>query len=524
MAKRENTIVGRGISRRTLLGASAVVPALVGVGSSRFALAQSARRDLRIGSYGGEFGNLSPLIRWDTNSAMISYNVFDQLVRVDAAARRIIPWLAEAWANPDPLTWRIKLREGIKWHGNYGEFTAEDVAYTWKFHIENKTWQFGTAMFAVDTIKTDGKYVVEVKTKLPFGAFPGVTMGFGGIIACEKAHKEMGHQAYSLKPIGHGPYSVVSNNGPEIVLAKNTGYWRPGLPKLDRIIYRAMPDSMVRLQALMAKEFDFITHPDPKSVESAKKNTNYTTVSTAGWNWDYTQFNIRSGAELPFKNKLVRQAISHAIDRQAIVDEIYSGQATASDNQIPPGYLGYRKSMQKFPVRGDLKRARELMAQSGMRGFEVEVITSDKDWLRRELELVSAMVSQIGINFKVRGLDMGGYNGLWLNRKYDINMEDISLVAPDPDATSWWFLHSKGSVTAHDDPAMDRLLDAARSESDPAKREGLYHGIVDQTLEDCYFIYHCNVNYVQVYDNKLKGFTPSPQEYVQYHDQTEWSA
>lgn len=509
------------ISRRGLIGAG--IASTVVARTPAPAVAQAARRDLRIGSFGSEFGNLSPLIRWDTNSAMISYNVFDQLVRVDAQARRIVPWLAESWSNPDPLTWRIKLREGVKWHAGYGEFTAEDVAYTWRFHIDNKTFQLGTAMFAVDAIKVDGTHVLEVKTKIPFGAFPGVTMGYGGIIACAKAHREMGHQAYSLKPIGHGPYSVVSNNGPEVVLAKNPDYWRSGFPKLDRLVYRAIPDSMVRLQALIGKEFDFITHPDPKSVATARENRDYTTISTAGWNWDYTQFNVRSGADLPFKNKLVRQAISYAIDRQAIVDEIYSGQATATDNQIPPGFLGHRRSMVSYPARGDLARAKELIARSGTRGFEVEVITSDKDWLRRELELVSAMVGQIGINFKIRGLDLGGFNGLWLNRKYDINMEDITLVAPDPDATSWWFLHSKGSVTAHDDPAMDKLLDEARGEADVGKRETLYHGVVDRTLDDCYFIYHCNVNYVQVHDRRIKGYTPSPQEYVQYHDTTEWS-
>ena len=108
--------------------------------------------------------------------------------------------------------------------------------------------------------------------------------------------------------------------------------------------------------------------------------------------------------------------------------------------------------MLKYPKNGDLKKAKELMAQAGVKGYEVEVITSDKDWLRKELELVAAMVSQIGITYKIKNMDMGGYNNLWLNQRFEQVLEDITLVAPDPDATSWWFLHSKGMASGYNNP------------------------------------------------------------------------
>ena len=117
-------------------------------------------------------------------------------MEINFAKRSIEPMLALEWSNPDPLTWRMKLREGVKWQKGFGEFTAEDVVYGWNFHLESKSFQVGTALFPVDTVKADGKYVVEVKTKQPFGAFAGVTMGYGGTIISAKAHKEMGNQAY----------------------------------------------------------------------------------------------------------------------------------------------------------------------------------------------------------------------------------------------------------------------------------------------------------------------------------------
>ena len=292
--------------------------------------------------FGGEFGNLSPVIRYDIQGGLVVYNVFDGLVEIDFQKRTIVPLMALEWTNPDPLTWRIKLREGVKWQKGFGEFTAEDVVYTWNFHIESKSFQVGTALFPIDTVKADGKYVVEVKTKQPFGAFPGVTMGYGGTIISAKAHKEMGNQAYSATPVGNGPFQIESKRGTEIVLAKNPDYWRPGLPKLDRVVYRAIPDSTTRLQALLKDELDFVTHPDPKELAAVRKNANFTVQVDAGLGTGTTSSSTSRAPSrtLPYHNKLVRQAISYAIDREAIVKEIYYGEALATDNQIPAGLHG----------------------------------------------------------------------------------------------------------------------------------------------------------------------------------------
>ncbi len=493
------------------------------LGTGRAPAIAQGKRDLRVGVWGGEFGNLSPVIRYDIQGGLVLYNIFDSLVEIDFAKRTMLPMLALEWANPDPLTWRIRLREGVKWQKGFGEFTAEDVAYCWNFHLESKSFQVGTALFPVDTVKTDGKYVVEVKTKQPFGAFPGVTMGYGGTIISAKAHKEMGNQAYSATPIGNGAFQIESKKGTEITLVKNPDYWKAGFPKLDKIVYRAIPDSTTRLQALMKNELDFVTHPDPKDLKEARKNTNFTVKSTPGWEWDYQQFNLKGKADTAYQNKLVRQAISYAIDREAIVNEIFYGEALATDNQIPAGYMGHRGPFLKYPKNGDLKKAKELMAQSGMKGYEVEVITSDKDWLRKELELVAAMVSQIGITYKIKNMDMGGYNNLWLNQRFEQVLEDITLVAPDPDATSWWFLHSKGNASGYNNPAMDAMLDGARSERDQGNREAMYHKIVDTTLEECPLIYHCNTNNIQVFNKNLTGFVPTPQEYTEKLDTVSWA-
>jgi peptide/nickel transport system substrate-binding protein len=84
-------------------------------------------------------------------------------------------------------------------------------------------------------------------------------------------------------------------------------------------------------------------------------------------------------------------------------------------------------------------------------------------------------------------------------------------------------MHTNGSVSSYSNPQMDRLLDGAREQTDPARREGMYHSIVDMQLDECPLIYHCNANYNQVFDRRLTGYTPSNQEYIQFMDEIAWS-
>ncbi len=208
------------VSRRTLLkGALATGGLLFGTGTAP-AIAQG-RRDLRIGLFGGDFGNICPLLRADIQGGILTRNIFDPMTEIDYASRSIVPFVAEAWKVVDSHTWRIKLREGIKWHKGYGEVTAEDLVYTWKFHQDSKSFQMGSALSTLASVTLVDKYVAEVKTTIPYGAFPGISMGYGGYIASAKAHREMGAQAYNAMPIGNGPFMIESRRGSEIVLVRN---------------------------------------------------------------------------------------------------------------------------------------------------------------------------------------------------------------------------------------------------------------------------------------------------------------
>lgn len=508
------TFLAGGLAAGGVAAAASLLPAP--------AIAQG-KRELIVGGFGGSYTNLNPLLRTDNAAGIIMRNVFDGLTVPNYAEKSIDGELAEDWKAVDPTTWRVKLREGVKWHKGYGEFTAEDVIYTWDTCVSEKCFLNRNALFPYESAKADGKYVIEVKLKQPFGAFPGITMGYGGNVVCKKAHMEMG-DAYNLNTVGNGPFQVEATSSSEVVLARNPDYWRPGQPKLDKVVFRAIPDSQVRLQALQKGEVDFISQPDTKDVGAIKADGDLVYLSTPGWGWDYQQFCLTGNEGKPFQDKRVRQAISYAIDREAIVQEIYNGEAAATDYQIPPGFMAHRGQLLRYPKNGDLDKARELMAAAGVSGYEVDVICSDKDWLRRELELVAAMVSQIGITYKIRNLDIGSFNNLWLNDKFEQHLEDIAIVAPDTDATSWWFYHSDGSVNAgYKNPEMDKLLDDARASSDRDERIKMYDRIVDIGLEDQPYVFHCNPNLVRAHKKGLEGFVAGPQANTEGFATVSWS-
>lgn len=520
------------LTRRQLIAATGAGVAAMAAPSGRILktvyAATAPRRDLVVGLF-GEPPQLNEFYRSDIVGGIVVGNIYNRLTRVNYRARRVEPELAESWSNPDPLTWVIKLRRGVQWHKGYGEFTAEDVEYTFNYILDKRTFQVGTALFPVERARAVDKYTVEVKLRRPFSAFPTVTMEYGGHIMSKRAHEEMGPERYGRNPIGTGPFEFSSwRPGAQIVLRKNARYWKQGLPHLEEIVYRFIPDAQVRLAALRRGEIDFTMSPDAKDVPAVREGRDPGIVYTSvpGWNWDYISFTFppHVPADFPTLKKEVRQAISYAVDREAIAREIYFGEALVTDSPIPPGFRGYRRVPIRYPRRADLTRARELMQRAGASGFDVEIITSDKDWLRRETELVAGMLGQIGIRVRVNSMDIGTYNTRWLGHRYAVNLEDISIVSPDTDSTVYWF-HREGTVGWHgwQNPEVTEMLDRARVETSPTLREVLYQKVVDVVQEECPYIYLVHVNLVRLHRKGLVGYQPGPQEFVVLFDRTRWA-
>lgn len=519
--------VSSGLSRRQFLKALGWSVAAVGLTActaqpaptptraSAAPVSGKAARDAIVVALFSEPTTLNPITQLaDVPSIQVISNLANALVSLNPKTRTVEPELATSWTQKDPTTWVFKLREGVMFHKGFGEFTAEDVEFNVNYTVEkNKPRKF--LYFFVKGAKAIDKYTVEIYLDKPFAPFlVTVPAGTAGFMMSKKAYDQMGEEAFNRSPVGTGPFEVESwKSGSEIVLKKNASYWRSDNPKLARVVFRPIVDVTVKQNLLRTGEIDFMDTPDYKDIATLRQNPNVVVSSVVGWNWDYITFNLQDSA-LPVASKEVRQAIASAIDREAIVKNVYYGEGEADDDPLPAGYLGADPDQQRYPNTADLTRAKELLTAAGYpNGFSLSCITSDKATLRRELELVASQLSRVGIQVQIQNLDMGTYNTRNRQNQFEMALEDITIMTPDTDSAVYWFLHS-GTVGwhGHRNAELDALLDGARIEQESARRAEMYRRIIELALEEVPYVYTAHSNLVRVWRKGLAGYEPSPQD------------
>lgn len=455
---------------------------------------------------------LNPMFhKADISMNRIASNMFDGLVEWDWKTKKVVPRLALQWEQKDPLTWMFKLRPGVMFHKGFGELTAADVAFTVNYIIQNNTPTKFLYAYVKEARALD-KYTVEYKLDRPHVPFLLMTATpIGGMIVSKKAFEERGKDVFNRNPIGAGPFELVEwVPGNHVTLKRFDGYWDKGKPYVDKLVFKTVPSAYTAQVMLRAKELDFLPSPDFKDLARLKEIKHLEVQSVSGANWDYITFDAKKP---PFDKKEVRQAIAYAIDRQAIVDSVYYGLADADDDPLPPGYLGADPDIQVYPNRPDIATAKDLLAKAGYpNGFETTVITSAKEHLRRQTQIVVEQLKKVGIRAKIEQLDQATYvkrvDGA---SDFAMELEDIAIMSSDPDSSYWWFHHS-GTVRmhGHENPEMDKLLQEGRLEQDSAKRAQIYQKVTRLALEESAYVYIAHVKRVDVHNNALKGYQITP--------------
>ena len=261
---------------------------------------------------------------------------------------------------------------------------------------------------------------------------------------------------------------------------------------------------------LKAGEIDFLPNPNFKDIKLLKQHKLIEVQSVGGANWDYFTFDC---SKTPFNIKEVRQAMAYAVDREAIVKAVYFGWAEPDDDPLPDGYLGADPDIQKYPNRSDVAKAKELLAKAGYpNGFKMTVITSAKQNLRRETQIVVEQWKKVGIDAKIEQLDQATYAKRVRGASdFEVELEDIGIMSMDPDSAFWWFHHS-GTVRmhGHENQEIDKLLEQGRSEQDPEKRAKIYRQVTNLIQEESPYVYIAHVAKVNIYNKALKGYEITP--------------
>jgi peptide/nickel transport system substrate-binding protein len=482
-----------------------------------------ARTDLRIGQF-AEPANLDPFLTTNVEQGEVQNSIFTPLVALDYKTLQPAPALATQWSQPDPLTWRFNLRQGVQFHKGYGELTADDVAFNVNYTIQqNKPRKF--LYFFVDGATAADKYTVDIKLSKPFVPFlVTAAAGQGTWIVSQKAYNDIGADAFGRNPVGSGPFEFQSwDSGSAITLTRFANYWDTGKPKLDRLIYHPVVDTNVKKLQLVNGELDFIDQPDFKDIPELKGNSNLALATSPGWAWNAITFNMNLPSDHPLSKKPVRQAIAYAIDRQEIANGAYFGNAIPDDDPLPPGYLTTDKGVHLYGTTANLDKAKQLLADAGYAsGFSVSAIVDSKTAMRRQLEIIANELSKVGIQVKIEQLESTEFQRMQ-DGQFEMGMFDITVMTPDPDSALYWFQHSKtiGNFGYHNQ-TVDDLLDQARQESDQQKRAQMYSDVLTTVLDDAAYIFTVHRGMVWAYNSAITGFQARPQDYLLDFQDVHW--
>jgi peptide/nickel transport system substrate-binding protein len=397
--------------------------------------------------------------------------------------------LAERWEvdKNDPNIWTFHLKKGMKRQNDGRELTADDVVHSYKRILtDSQSRQKQNVRPVKDMVAVD-KYTVRIVTKAPTAPLLEYLFDRFMITGKDLFEKHGARDADRKYPWGWGAYKLKELVvGQRIVLEKNAGHPDVKAENPDVMIYRVMREAEQRVTALLNNEIQIAQFIPPHLAPRIAASPN---VKLAPTNSVEIMFLAMSPKSKPWDNKLLRKAVCHAIDRDAIVKAVLQGKATRLDGPIGPGQYGYDADYARshLTVPYDPAKAKELVKQSGYKGEPVELSTPVGRYIndKQITESMIPMLKAVGINAR---LVTPEWSTLWPNvQKGKVPfyyMGRGSVV--DPSVALAQYFETGGSPRIGiSDPAIDKALSNERVTFDPAARKkalnAAFEAIVDSS-------------------------------------------
>lgn len=426
---------------------------------------------------------------------------------------KLSPELSESYeVSPDALTYIFKLRDA-KFHDG-SPVTAEDVkASLDRIKAADSKATYRNELGVIRAIDTPDAKTVKLTLSKPFvPLIHYLALPESAIVpaAWIKAHGTDPNAA----PVGAGPFKFGAwERGRELTVEKFDGYYKQGKPHLADVHYVFYGDENTRVNALKSGDVDIIDYVPWKDAASIEADPELMLENTSG-PFMMLQFNTKVE---PFSKPEVRQAISYAIDRAAIINTAFNGRGTPLYGlAIPEGYMGYSKEKANY-FRHDVEKAKELLAKAGYpNGFEARLLaTSQYGFHNNTAIAVQAELAKIGIKAK---LDLPDWSGRIAKNNagdYDFLVAGTAGDIADPDWLSNFFYGGEQLVRLNNsayfnDPVINDLLDKGRVTLDLAEREKIYGQFVDRALEESPFVYLMWRDQSFGLRKNVKGFTNIP--------------
>lgn len=314
----------------------------------------------------------------------------------------LVPVLAERWERPEPTRWRFFLRPGVAFHNGEAWNAAAAKASFDALSDADLIAKLGKSNLLRDVTACEvvDETTVDFVTAAPNSEFVNISIRIGFVALPPAALAEGGIEAFAEAPIGTGPYRFERwDKGEQIRLTRFAEYWDAAGPTMPAVRYLARPEAAVRAQTVLAGEADFAYNVGAEQAGALPR-------SVTGSGFQSTSLRLNN-AIAPTNDRNVRLAINHALDRQAIVDAVFGGQATVA------AFFGFQP-VELDPYPYDPERATALIEEAGIAGTELELVYGEgripeEDQLA---EIYKAQLDAIGLVVKLTKVEPRQYNEL----------------------------------------------------------------------------------------------------------------
>ena len=484
-----------------LIGLCAVVP---------FSAAEASSTDSIVIAPAADAKTLNPLKAGDSYSLYPIYLIYDPLFETakDMSSK---PVLVTKTETPDDKTYIFTLRKDVKFQDGV-PLTAEDVKFTYDY-IRNKAngHPYATFFDLIDKIEVMDPYKVKITTREPYAPL----LANLNLCIAPKHIAEKNINALDAKPVGSGPYKFVEWKPQDhITLVANEQYWKKGCPKIKNVTLTPISETTTRVVGLESGRIDIADHIPVGQVAALKKEK-FIVKPTQPNGYNLIAFNESAK---PFNDKRVRQAMVLALNRPEIVKFVWYGYNKLVNGPIIPESWAYDPKVRNN--KQDIPQANKLLAEAGYpNGFEFTFSFEADENVKKFVEVANQQWAAVGIRGKLSSKEWGAFFSDIKAGKYQVCAWQ-SLDQKDPDIPLYRMFHSRNLAPAgynwhfYKNPALDKVLDAARTTLDKKKRIELYKQAQQILTEDYVDVYLAEYSKYVAMSPRVINFYHSPYIYL----------
>lgn len=450
----------------------------------------------------GAYGNL--LYRWSVEKG------------------EFVPELATALPeiSEDGKTYIIPLRQGVKFHDGT-TFDAHDMVYSINriLNPDTKSYIHKKYTDILEAVEATDDYTLKIVLKGPDNAFMP-KLSSRDLSPVSKEAVEAAGEDYGTKVVvGTGPFKFVEwLQGDQIVVERNEDYWQEGLPYLDKVVYKIVPEEATALMQLRLGEVHILEDVARKDIATLKEDENVVVELVTGIQHEQIYLNT---AHPPFDDVRVRQALAYAIDRQAIIESVFEGYAEESVGPYHPWFWTHNPEFQqRYPY--DPEKARKLLEEAGYgpdNPLKFELITTNQDMFVDQCVMVQAFMADVGAEVEVTPIDKNTlFDRIYVRKAFEgkpemfmAALEDWGSSVVDPEsAAERLFTTGDGSNKCfYSNPEVDQLFQDVNYANTLDEQKQIYYKTEEIIANDVPTVWICNPLDATAYRTSVKDFKPT---------------